>query len=141
MATRRLCNPTSWQRGRHYITVNNAHNSLSTMAAPDAARELRNIRDIVNLFYEGPDAVFQFLTQHGLIMGSMLCDKCLPLDGPIDCEVDAKMSLFRQNNELRWRCKARHEQTIRHHSEFSPGSMILLPTVVTTRTGMLHFDI
>uniref|UniRef100_A0A914VS85 ISXO2-like transposase domain-containing protein n=1 Tax=Plectus sambesii TaxID=2011161 RepID=A0A914VS85_9BILA len=88
------------------------------MAAADAVRELRNIRDIVNLFYEGPDAVFQFLTQHGLIMESMLCDKCLTLEGPIDCEVDAEMSLFRRNNELRWRCKARHERTIRHHSEF-----------------------
>uniref|UniRef100_A0A914WV94 Uncharacterized protein n=2 Tax=Plectus sambesii TaxID=2011161 RepID=A0A914WV94_9BILA len=88
------------------------------MAAPDAARELRNIRDIVNLFYEGPNAVFQFLTQHSLIMESMICDKCMLLDGPIDCDIDVEMKLFRRNSELRWRCSAPHERTIRHHLEF-----------------------
>ena len=48
------------------------------MAAP--ARELSNQADIVRLFAEGDEAVFQFLSVQGSIMEEMICDKCYDID-------------------------------------------------------------
>uniref|UniRef100_A0A914VZT1 Uncharacterized protein n=1 Tax=Plectus sambesii TaxID=2011161 RepID=A0A914VZT1_9BILA len=91
------------------------------MAAPEPeARVLRSQSDIVRLFEEGPFAVFDFLSEHGLVASEMLCDKCMPLDAlPEEGEFQEMRRIVR-NGEVGWRCSARvrHERTIRHHAEF-----------------------
>uniref|UniRef100_A0A914WP24 ISXO2-like transposase domain-containing protein n=1 Tax=Plectus sambesii TaxID=2011161 RepID=A0A914WP24_9BILA len=91
------------------------------MAIPEAeARVLRSQSDIVRLFDEGPFAVFDFLSENGLIASEMLCDKCMPLDAPPGEGELQEMKKVVRDGEIRWRCygTARHERTIRHHAEF-----------------------
>ena len=87
------------------------------------ARVLRNQLDIGNLFDEGPLAVFEFLSTEGLICETLICDKCTPIEAlareaPDGEGVLHEMKLVFRDGELRWRCSAHHERTIRHHSEF-----------------------
>uniref|UniRef100_A0A914XIR7 Uncharacterized protein n=1 Tax=Plectus sambesii TaxID=2011161 RepID=A0A914XIR7_9BILA len=88
------------------------------MAVPEAeARVLQSQSDIVRLF---DFAVFDFLSENGLIVSEMLCDKCMPLDAlPGEGELQEMKKVVR-DGEIRWRCYStvRHERTIRHHAEF-----------------------
>ena len=91
------------------------------MAASELeARVLRSQSDIIRLCEDGPFAVFDFLSENGLIVSEMLCDKCMPLDAlPEEGEFQEMRRIVR-NGEVGWRCygRARHERTIRHHAEF-----------------------
>jgi hypothetical protein len=85
-------------------------------------RELSNQADIVKLFAEGNRAVFEFLSAHGLVMEEMLCDKCYDIETGIGEQIQMKL-VDRKEKGLYWRCAARHERTIRHHSEFFTWSI------------------
>uniref|UniRef100_A0A914WPX3 ISXO2-like transposase domain-containing protein n=1 Tax=Plectus sambesii TaxID=2011161 RepID=A0A914WPX3_9BILA len=73
------------------------------MAAPEAeARVLRSQSDIVRLFEEGPRAVFEFLSENGLVASEMLCDKCMPIDAlPEEGEIQEMRTIVR-NGEVGW---------------------------------------
>jgi len=92
------------------------------MAEP-RERVLRNQADIVKLCLEGERAVYDFLSNQGLLMDdkSYHCDKCFNEATGIG-EIDV-VSLIRRGEKLRFRCSARkedgrHERSIRHNSEF-----------------------
>jgi hypothetical protein len=86
------------------------------------ARVIVNLMDLADLFHDGPLAVFEFLSQQGLILEEMICDKCMPIEALVHDAPDVgelhEMNLVFRNGELRWRCSKHHERTIRHHSEF-----------------------
>ncbi len=73
------------------------------MAVP--ARELINLEDVYELFNEGQQAVFDYLTSQGLLISEMHCDKCFDAETGVG-EVNP-MRLIHRTNKLMWRCTAR----------------------------------